>query len=310
MTPQDKVDRIEYIIRCEQVGISILKEAIVVAQCLHVPGTGTQIAAIFRYTVRGLHFHLLILVANRQQCLTHSLSEFRIVHGLVKAADKPSEAIDMFYYIVLFGKDIVFISILSGSQIKFDCRMYSGSFNPFVRAGNLIQFFSCIQCLSAQCIVEILQHTGDGGQLGSRCQFAIWVIFSKHPTVVGITGHVIRMGTGISQVDILADTVTDNPPVKASQRPVTGYDCQCTIFHLLQKVRFAVRLMYFRDTFMMVDSRGIVIYTEMFIRQRQDIGLSCLRFDTQVIVAGIMPATDSQTGNVIPRLIVRQRGRS
>ncbi len=73
------------------------------------------------------------------------------------------------------------------------------------------------------------------------------------------------------------------------------------MFDLLQEVRFSIRCKQFRDSCFLIDRRVVEIVVEHLIGERQLVDGLRLRLDAQVIVSGIVPTADIQSGHMFTR---------
>jgi len=74
------------------------------------------------------------------------------------------------------------------------------------------------------------------------------------------------------------------------------------VLDLLEHVRFAVGALDFDDAVLLVDGGVVVRHAEGFVGEGEPVHRLGLRFDAQVVVAGIVPAATVEAGDVFARL--------
>src|SRR5574344_844437 len=146
--------------------------------------------------------------------------------------------------------------------------------------------------------------------MSCRCELAIRIFLSKYPTIISCTCFMIRDCSCVSQMNILSYTVTHDTSIQTPQSLIARNDRQSSILYLLQNVIFAVGLMNFGNMSELVNRSFIIIHMKVLISFCQNVSFTRLGFYSQIIIAGIMPSTDSYIRNVISRLIFRQGGRT
>ena len=148
------------------------------------------------------------------------------------------------------------------------------------------------------------------------------VFLGENPAVVGLAGlgagplvrlhrrvemKVVGGVRGIAEKDILLQRGLLHAAINPPHGAIAAQDGEDAVLHLLERVGLAIGHVNLGSMAALIDGRVVVVQVESLVSAGQNGDLVGLRFDAEIAVAGVVPATLIEAGNRLAGLVFCQR---
>ncbi len=180
------------------------------------------------------------------------------------------------------------------------------------------QLDGCLEAILGERIVPAFQSFGRGSQRGGCAVLQERHLCGEGPAVIRFAGvdsvHLVRaqfvgvnaavsVRRGISQVCVLSQRGLDDTHDRMTEGLDLREHLEHPMLHLLHRIRNAVGAMHLNGSGRLVDGEIIPVQVELLVGEREILNHGVLARSDIVVVSGVKPTANVETGYVLPGLI-------